>query len=211
MSSILSFLPAGQMKQKTAHEWCGPCLECGGSDRLTVWPDRPRGGAYLCRGCDPQGGDGIQFLRKFLGMSYAEACAALGVEPKRTTTTSFSARRTHARPRPARPAQVAYVPPHGPEPAVLPCEAWMANAAEFLDGCQRNIETSPEALLAVCGRFLTPCTALHCGVGWNSTDRFVARRAWGLADVTDRDGKPKCRPGRKKQHKRSLMPAPRAG
>ena len=212
MSSILDFIPAGQIKPKGPHEFAGPCPLCGGAtnDGFIVWPDRPRGGAFLCRKCGASG-DGIAFLMQRDGLTYREACEALGIEPKRTTTSSFPARRVHARPRPARPAQVAYVPPHGPEPAVLPCEAWMANAAEFLDGCQRNIETSPEALLAVCGRFLTPCTALHCGVGWNSTDRFVARRAWGLADVTDRDGKPKCRPGRKKQHKRSLMPAPRAG
>lgn len=39
--NILDFLPAGQMKQKTAHEWCGSCFECGGNDRFTLWPDAP--------------------------------------------------------------------------------------------------------------------------------------------------------------------------
>ena len=30
---------------------------------------------------------------------------------------------------------------------------------------------------------------MQCGIGWNPADRYVSRRAWGLADVTDRDGK----------------------
>ena len=173
--NILDFFPAGQMKQKTAHEWCGSCLSCGGNDRLTVWPGRPRGGAYLCRGCDQQGGDGIQFMRKYMGMSYAEACAALGIEPKRTTTSLLSARRTHARTHPAQPAQIAPVPPK-PAPAVLPCAEWMASAAAFVDSCQRDLETSPEALLAITGRFLTPYTAQDCGIGaW--VDDLVGRNA----------------------------------
>ena len=178
--NILDFFPAGQMKQKTAHEWCGSCLSCGGNDRLTVWPGRPRGGAYLCRGCDQQGGDGIQFMRKYMGLSYAEACAALGIEPKRTTTSSFPARRTHARPRPVHPAQVAPVPP---APAELPCKEWMASAAAFVDSCQRDLETSPEALLAITGRFLTPYTAQDCGIGWNPADRYILRESWGLPVV----------------------------
>ena len=185
--NILDFLPAGQMKQKTAHEWCGPCLSCGGNDRFNVWPGRPGGGYYMCRGCDPQGGDGIQFMRKYMGMSYAEACAALGIEPKRTTTSSFPARRVHARPRPAHPAQMAYVPPK-PEPAVLPCAEWMTNAAAFLIECQRDLETNPEALLAVCGRFLTPYTAVQCGIGWNPADRYVLRESWGLPVIEMADG-----------------------
>ena len=182
---ILDFFPAGQMKPKGPHEFAGPCPQCGGEDRFIVWPGRPRGGAYLCRGCDQQGGDGIQFMRKYMGMSYAEACAALGIEPKRTATSSFPARHTHARPRPAHPAQVAPVPP---APAVLPCKEWMASAAAFVDSCQRDIETSPEALLAVCGRFLTPYTAVQCGIGWNPADRYILRESWGLPVVELADG-----------------------
>ena len=185
MSSILDFIPAGQIKPKGPHEFAGPCPLCGGEDRFIVWPGRPRGGAYLCRGCDQQGGDGIQFMRKYMGMSYAEACAALGIEPKRTATSSFPARHTHARPRPAHPAQVAPVPP---APAVLPCKEWMASAAAFVDSCQRDLETSPEALLAITGRFLTPYTAQDCGIGWNPADRYILRESWGLPVVELADG-----------------------
>lgn len=186
MSSILSFLPAGQIKPKGPHEFAGPCPLCGGAtnDGFIVWPDRPRGGAFLCRKCGASG-DGIAFLMQRDGLSYAEACAALGIEPKRTTTSSFPARRVHARTRPAHPVQMSPVPP---APAVLPCKEWMASAAAFLDGCQRDLETSPEALLAITGRHLTPHTAVQCGIGWNPSDRYVLRESWGLPVIELADG-----------------------
>lgn len=188
MSSILSFLPAGQMKPKGPHEFAGPCPQCGGEDRFIVWPGRPRGGAYLCRGCDQQGGDGIQFMRKYMGLTYAEACAAFGIEPKRTTTSSFPARRVHARPRPAHPAQVAPVPP---APAALPCAEWMASAAAFLDDCQRGLDCIPAAVVEFClRRGITLDSAAAHGLGWNASDRYVPRAAWGLPDGKDKDGNP---------------------
>lgn len=179
MDNILAYLPA--MKPKGPHEYAGSCPQCGGEDRFIVWPDRPRGGAYLCRGCGSQG-DGIQFMREFMGMSYPDACAALGLEQKHTTTSLLSARRTHVRPRPAHPLQMAHVPPK-PEPAVLPCREWMSSAAAFLAECQCGIETTPEALLAICGRYLTPHTAQDCGIGWNPADRYILRESWGLPVV----------------------------
>lgn len=182
--NILDFLSA--MKAKGPHEYAGPCPLCGGEDRFIVWPDRPRGGAFLCRKCGASG-DGIAFLMQRDGLSYAEACAALGLEPKRTTTSLLSARRTHSRPRPVHLAQVAPVPPK-PEPAGLPCKEWMSSAAAFVDSCQRDLETSHEALLAVCGRFLTPYTAVQCGIGWNPADRYVLRESWGLPVIEKADG-----------------------
>lgn len=162
MNNILTFLLTSAMKPKGPHEYAGPCPLCGGEDRFIVWPGTSRW-SLPCRGCDQQGGDGIQFMRKYMGLTYAEACAALGIEPKHTTASSFPARRVHARPRPAHPAQVAYVPPK-PEPAVLPCAVWMSSAAAFVADCQRDLETNPpETLLAITGRFLTPYTAVQCG------------------------------------------------
>lgn len=186
MNSILVFLPA--MKPKGPHEFAGPCPLCGGAtkDGFIVWPDRPHGGAFLCRKCGASG-DGIAFLMQRDGLTYVQACAALGIEPKRTTTSSFPARRVHSRRRPARPVQMAYVPPK-PEPAVMPCAEWMISAAAFVDSCQSYLETNPEALLAVCGRSLTPYTALDCGIGWNPADRYILREAWGLPVVELADG-----------------------
>ena len=181
--NILDFFPAGQMKQKTAHEWCGSCLSCGGNDRFNVWPGRPGGGYYMCRGCDPQGGDGIQFMRKYMGMSYAEACAALGIEPKRTTTSLLSARRTHARTHPAQPAQIAPVPPKS-EPVTLPCAEWMANAAAFLAGCQSRLDCIPAAVVELClHRGITLDSAAQYGLGWNVS---AAPSFWPKRNFTPR-------------------------
>jgi len=184
--NILAYFPAGQMKPKGPHEFAGACPLCGGAtnDGFIVWPDRPRGGAFLCRKCGASG-DGIAFLMQRDGLTYAEACAALGIEPKRTATGSFPARRVHARPRPVHLAQVAPVPP---APAELPCPEWMASASTFLDDCQSRLETSPEALLAITGRFLTPYTAQDCGIGWNPADRYILRESWGLPVIEMADG-----------------------
>jgi len=178
---ILSFIPA--MKQKSPREWCGVCPICGQTkeDGFIVILTAEGRARYFCRKC-MESGDDIQLMQKVHGLSYREACEALGIEPKRTTTSSFPARRTHARPRPAHPVQMAYVPPK-PEPAVMPCKEWMASAAAFLVECQRNIETNPETLLAITGRFLTPYTAQDCGIGWNPADRYVLRESWGLPVV----------------------------
>ena len=59
----------------------------------------------------------------------------------------------------------------------------MGSASAFLAECQRGLETIPEALLAICGRFLTPYTALDCGIGWNPADRYILRESWGLPVV----------------------------
>ena len=186
MNSILSFIPA--MKQKSPREWCGVCPICGQTkeDGFIVILTAEGRARYFCRKC-MESGDDIQLMQKVHGLSYREACEALGIEPKRTTTSLLSARRTHARTHPAQPAQMAYVPPK-PEPAVLPCAEWMASAAAFLADCQRGLETSPEALLVVCGRFLTPYTAVQCGIGWNPADRYILRESWGLPVIEMADG-----------------------
>ena len=193
--NILSFLPAECFKAKSLHEHAGPCPLCGGAtnDGFIVWPDRPRGGAFLCRKCGASG-DGIAFLMQLDGMSYREACEALALKPKRGTASAFSHfRRTSTKA--GQPAHGIKIPPvpSKPEPAVLPCTEWMASAAAFLAECQRNIETSPEALLAIIGRFLTPHTAQRIGIGWNPADRYALRKSWGLPDLAGPDGKPRTK------------------
>ncbi len=56
--NILAFVPAEFFKAKSPHEYAGPCPLCGGAtkDGFIVWPDRPHGGAFLCRKCGATGG-----------------------------------------------------------------------------------------------------------------------------------------------------------
>lgn len=182
MSNILDFLSCQEaFKAKGPHEWAGPCPDCGGRDRFLVWPDRPRGGAFLCRGCGAKG-DGIQFLRQVYGMGYPDACRALSLTP-RDSHASYPAKPTPRHtPGTARPVTVPM-----PKPAQLPPVPWMERAAAFLTDCQRGLETDAETVLAVTGRYLTHDTARACGLGWNPRDRYEPRAAWGLPASEGRD------------------------
>ena len=193
--NILAFVPAEFFKAKSPHEYAGPCPLCGGAtkDGFIVWPDRPHGGAFLCRKCGANG-DGIAFLMKRDGLSYRAACEALSLEPKRGTASAFTPSR-HTTHNAAQLTHGVKIPPvpSTPEPAVLPCAEWMNSAAAFLVKFQRGLETTPKTLLAICWRFLTPSTAVECGIGWNPCDRYVSRAAWGLADEQGKDGKPRTK------------------
>ena len=82
MSKVLELAERYVVLKKVAStkggEWQGPCPGCGGTDRFHVWPDQNNGeGSWWCRQCG-RGGDAIQFLRDFEGLSFREACARLG-------------------------------------------------------------------------------------------------------------------------------------
>ena len=83
--NIIDFLPADSMRRAATGpdgpEFSGACPGCGGEDRFRAWPEHSSGaigGRYYCRRCDATG-DGIDFLRRFQGMDFKEAKAALGV------------------------------------------------------------------------------------------------------------------------------------
>ena len=182
MSNILDFLSCQEIfKAKGPHEWAGPCPDCGGRDRFLVWPDRPRGGAFLCRGCGAKG-DGIQFLRQFHGMNYADACKTLGLTPRDSRASSPAKPTTRHTPGTLRPVTVPT-----PKAAELPPAPWMERGAAFLTDCQRGLETDVETVLTITGRYLTPDTARACALGWNPADRYERREAWGLPAVEGRD------------------------
>ena len=177
---IMSFLPAGQFKSKGPHEVAGPCPKCGGKDRFIVWPDRPRGGAYMCRGCGASG-DGVQFLRDFEGYTFAEACAAVGIDKGRP---SFAAgrRRQWGTAKQAQSKRETQAPAR----AEYPGPEWQATAQVFLSSCR----VEPV-------RGLTAETCGVCGIFVNPADRYPERMAWGLENYTGADGK---------AHTKTLLP-----
>lgn len=191
MPDLSTFLPCPErFRRKGPHELAGPCPACGGRDRFLVWPDRPRGGAYLCRQCGARG-DGIQFLRDFCRLSYADACRTLGLASGEGPRGTTGRGRRPARPTGTRAAQTGTAPfvPSVPEtfpPAVLPPDAWREQAGAFLAGLCA-VEGSPEAAAGICAaRFLRPDTCRALGVGWNGADTFPTRQAWGLPPLEDR-------------------------
>ena len=167
--NLLNFLPAGWGKHKGSGEWAGPCPSCGGNDRFIVWPEHrsgATGGKYLCRGCAPEGGDCIQFLRDFHSMSYPEACEALQVEAK-----------TKQRGAPSKPP--VREQPWTPEPERIPSEQWQRRAGSFLAECRKHL-SSDAGKAALQARALNMAFALSHGLGWNPADIYEAPEAWEL-------------------------------
>lgn len=91
MSTVLDFyseitgLSPRRTGSKNGGEFRGPCPSCGGnqsSTKFALWPldpeRREKGGSFYCFACGASG-DGIEFLRKFKGFSFKEACEALGI------------------------------------------------------------------------------------------------------------------------------------
>jgi len=82
----------GEPRRAGPREAQGPCPGCGGNDRFCLYPKQGEGyaqgmGTYHCghgkggNGCG-KGGDVIQYLIDFRGMTFKDACGYLGIEIK---------------------------------------------------------------------------------------------------------------------------------
>lgn len=218
MKNALAFLSA--MQQISPREWSGPCPFCGDggkphtgagrSDRFHVWPEKEgyQGGKFWCRKCG-KSGDAIQLVSDMHGVDYRGAIEMLGGELDRLPS---SAMRT----------------PHGGQPVLRAGQVrtdnkvsesvrdrtdvclWTDKAEEFLSECQRGLDMAggvapSKATITrlLCGRFISPTTALAFGIGYNGEDRYTLGRAWGLPE----DGKA----GRKIRLPRGIVIASKRG
>lgn len=174
---------AGTLKHvsgSSGGEWAGPCPWCGGEDRFRVWPDHPSGatgGRFLCRGCGRQG-DAIQFLRDMERLSYTDACKSLGATPKDWTRRGGR--------------NVRACPVWTPKPSTLPCDAWTAAAGRFVERCAAALAAGGPGLDYARGRGLAARTCAALKIGWNPSDLYEDRAAWGLPEeINERTGKPR--------------------
>jgi len=157
-------------------EYHGPCPVCGGNDRFHVWPEQGEQGSFWCRGCDIAG-DAIQYLRVVEGLSFRQACEKLGKDADAT-----------------RAAQSRSERPAGFQPAtvVSPADLWQGKATAFADYCHTKLMATPEQLAWLAGRGITPDVAAHYRLGWNPSDVWRERSAWGLPEeIKPETGKPK--------------------
>lgn len=162
-------------------EYACPCPACGGRDRFRFWPAQGEGGTWYCRQCG-KGGDCIQFLRDFEGLSYAEACRRLGVE-RAPLPTSIMPRREGAR---------AWTPSEVP----LPCPAWQEHAAKLLDYAHQRLLGDDVQLMRLAMRGIDPAAVERYRLGWlpgeNGKDGYHRDRgAWGLPPETNARGRKK--------------------
>lgn len=157
-------------------EYQGPCPGCGGDDRFHVWPEENSGeGSYWCRQCG-KGGDAIQFLRDFEGLSFREACERLG--------RSVPDSKDLARPRP--PKKAAWEAKAYESPEAL----WREKAGKFCGWCYDRLFEHPEALEYLASRGIRTETAGRYGLGWNpgdgkGKDLYRDRESWGLSLLID--------------------------
>lgn len=171
-------------------EYAGPCpvkSTCNGSgeDRFHIWPEQDDHGSWWCRKCE-KGGDAIQFLMDVEGLSFPEACKALGKElPEQQEMRT---------PQMSKPSGDSWQPKTPAAPAGL----WREHAEKFLAWTQQQLidlgEGPGTPLYYLAGRGIRKETAIKFGLGWNpgekGKDCYRAREAWGL-DTILKDGKKK--------------------
>lgn len=174
-------------------EWHGPCPDCGGKDRFHVWPAEMDGkGAYWCRGCGKTG-DNIQFLHDFDGLSFPEACSALGIALPDRPSPSLSARFKS----PVPPSAQNLVPsPFTPAVHESPADLWREHAEKFVLWAREKLRSNAEALSWLDERGIDARTAGEFRLGWNpgenGKDIYRVRKAWGLPETFREDDKPKA-------------------
>lgn len=142
---------------------CPKCKE--GRDRFCLWPNHGPTGRYWCRVCRC-GGDGIQFCRDFLGLTYPDACRRLGQVPSQ----SKSSHKAYYRPKPR------FVPHKADEPS----DVWKRRAGAFVKASCEQLQQAPQALSHLKERRLTKETIQQFSLGWNTADLFEDRIEWGL-------------------------------
>jgi len=72
---VLAF--AGRNSARRCEEWAGPCLACGGTNRMRVWRGGPRGGGYWCRQCGISGNSIIAYRNLYPSTSFYRAVREL--------------------------------------------------------------------------------------------------------------------------------------
>ena len=172
-------------------EYHGPCPGCGEaghdpktgpSDRFHVWPAQNNGeGSYWCRQCG-RGGDAVQFLRDFEGLSFHEASRRLNrpfQEPQAFTTPRN------------RPPE-AWAPASHQSPEAL----WREKASKFTRWAYEQVLDDQEQLDWLAARGIREESLACFGLGWNpgrnGKDLYRAREAWGLSGILNRKtGRPR--------------------
>jgi len=166
-------------------EFAGPCPGCGGNDRFRIWPEDNNGeGSFWCRqpgnGCG-KGGDAIQFLREFRGLSYKQACKELDKPAGDSYATPA------ARPK-ARP-QKSFTPAQVDHPAGVDAAAWQKRATDLAAAAHKNLMADQATLAWLQTRGIDAAAARKYHLGLLPDNYYRPRTAWGLPE-TKNNGRP---------------------
>ena len=194
MENVLSLVGRYCEPKKAAStkggEYHCPCPGCGGTDRFHVWPEENHGeGSWWCRQCG-KGGDGIQFLREFEGLSYRDACERLGHTPREAS--DYRVPKPNLNGKGGKPMWKPDAE-QGPPP-----ELWREKAHKFVVWAFDNLmamqnDEGPKGWLAKRG--INEYVIKYFGLGWNpgkdGKDLFRPRESWGLPTELKPDGRKK--------------------
>lgn len=159
-------------------EYHSACPACGeGKDRFVIWPQLNR---YWCRRCKVSG-DGIQFCRDFMKMTFQAACERLN--------DSLYLRCSREYHRPKREEFVI---------AAEPPKTWQDKALVFVEWSQKQLKRSTSCMEALYLRGLNESTInkfrLGCSINFSTPaqkDFYRDREDWGLPSELNVDGKSK--------------------
>ncbi len=193
-------------RRASGRELQGPCPLCGGNDRFCLYPGQGEGkaaglGTFHCghgkggSGCG-KGGDAIAYLTEIRGMSFGDACAALGIETERP-----SARTRYGSPKPPKAASYHSFDPRRCDwpDYVVEAEKWQLHAQKFVDRCHETLLKRPIALayLEQRGVGIDQVKKYRLGIhlGEERDDKqwlpsFRPQKIWGMADE-QKNGQPK--------------------
>lgn len=153
------------LKKATSTEYAGACPSCRGTDRFRVWPGK---GRWMCRGCGKHG-DVIDYLREMRGLSFKEAAEEAG-----RNDLIDDSRQAHPRPAPI-------VRAWEPKAESFPCREWQEKAGAFVAWAHDRLMKEPDRLKWLSEvRGITIETAKAFRLGWNPTDLYRDRTAWGI-------------------------------
>lgn len=155
-------------------EYASACPGCAGKDRFRVWPEQHGGeGAYWCRQCG-RGGDAIQFLRDFDGLTFRQACERLG----RKLPDSKDLGMQH----PKKKTQ-----DWTPRDPINPDEVWRVKARSLVLWAFDQICEQEDMLAWLQARGICEKTATSFALGWLPEDIYRNRQSWGLSPVKNEE------------------------
>jgi DNA primase len=151
-------------------EYHSPCPNCGGKDRFIIWEQANR---YFCRQCEAKG-DGIQFCRDFMGLSYQEACSKLNIEQSRKPSRKETGK-----------------PIFSPLIASQPSPQWQEKSNEFVAESLHALMKEEKALQSLYERGFSQGNIKKFSIGWNSEDKFYPLPTWGLPNAWNEENREK--------------------
>lgn len=181
----------------------GPCPGCEGTDRFGVYPHQNNGrGSYFCgrgkgvgAGCG-KGGDAIQYLRDFRGMSYKQACGYLGIEVKGGNSGSMR----YIAPKPPCRRNGEHFQPElkqHPEEVVDPAK-WREHGMKFVNVCHEALLQRPTSIAYLMARGISRKAIEKYKLGFHHGESrgdqqylpsFRPWPSWGLASELNDKGK----------------------